>query len=384
VTDPPAATDAATATDTDADAPVRVTTLELFFDLVFVFTITQLTGVLAHETSVRGGLQVLLMFGVIWWMYGGYVWLTNAVAVDRGERRALLFGGMAAFFIVALAIPHAFASGGPAFGLAYLVVVAIHLGLFAKGTSAGTLRSVLGLAPYNLVTALLVLAGGIAGGTAQYVLWTAAFALEWVTPKLIHGEGFEIGPAHFVERHGSVVLIAIGESVVAVGVGAAGRPLDLELAGVAVLGLGLSALLWWAYFGGDDARAEEALAAAPRERRPQLAIDAFGYWLMLLLLGVIALAAAEKQVIGHPGDPLALAKAVTFAAGVAMFLAGDVLFRRSLAIRQGPFRAVAAVVALATIPLGLVAAVLQLAVLFVLLDATLIVERRAKRTVAVP
>src|SRR3954452_2691772 len=160
---------------------VRVSTLELFFDLVFVFTITQLTAVLAHETTLHGLLRVVLMLGLIWWMYSGYVWLTNAVAPDRIERRMVLLGGMAAFLIVALAIPHAFGAGGAAFGVAYLCVVAVHTGMFAKGTSARTLRAVTGLAPYNLLSALLVLAGGIAGGTAQYVLWSVAFAKEWVT-----------------------------------------------------------------------------------------------------------------------------------------------------------------------------------------------------------
>jgi low temperature requirement protein LtrA len=226
---------------------VRVSTLELFFDLVFVFVITQLTAVLAHETNLRGLAQVVLMLGVIWWMYGGYVWLTNAVAPDRVERRMVLLGGIAAFLVVALAVPRAFGSGGPAFGIAYLAVVAVHLGMFAKGTSARTLRAVLRIAPYNLASALLVLAGGLIGGTAQYVLWAVAFALEWVTPRLIHGaRGFEIAAGHFVERHGLVILIAIGESIVAVGAGASRRPLDLELALVVAVGLALSAALWWA------------------------------------------------------------------------------------------------------------------------------------------
>jgi low temperature requirement protein LtrA len=358
-----------------AEDAVRVSTLELFFDLVFVFTITQLTAVLAHDTSVRGLAQVVLMLGVIWWMYGGYVWLTNAVAPDRVERRVVLLGGMAAFLVVALAVPHAFGEGGPAFGIAYLAVVAVHLGMFAKGTSARTLRAVAGIAPYNVGTALLVLAGGLVGGTAQYVLWALAAALEWVTPRLIQGAaGFEIASGHFVERHGLVVLIAIGESIVAVGVGASQRPLDLELAAVAAVGLALSACLWWAYFGGDDERAETALAAAPPEARPRLAIDAFGYWHLVLLLGVIGIAAAEKTVVADPFDGLALAPAVALGGGVAVFLAGEALFRRSLAIGPGGRRAVAAVLALVTIPLALVAAVLQLVALVGVLVGLFAVE----------
>src|SRR3954451_16661607 len=361
---------------------VRVSTLDLFFDLVFVFTITKLTAVLAHETTVHGLLQVVLMLGLIWWMYSGYVWLTNAVAPDRMERRMVLLGGMAAFLIVALAIPHAFGAGGAAFGIAYLCVVVVHSGMFAKGTSARTLRAVMSLAPFNLLSALLVLAGGIAGGTAQYVLWTAAFAMEWVTPHLIHGgRGFVISAGHFVERHGLVVLIAIGESIVAVGAGAAQEPLDLELAAVAALGLALSACLGWIFFrgdgaGGGEARAEQPLAAAAPERRPRLAVDAFGYWHLLLLLGIVAIAAAEKTAVAHPGDALDAATAVALGGGAAVYLAGDVLFGRSLAIGDGAWRAAAAVLALATIPLALAAAVLQLGTLVVLLVGLLVAEAR--------
>src|SRR3954463_11782394 len=129
------------------EGAVRVSTLELFFDLVFVFTITQLTAVLAHETTLHGLLQVVLMLGLIWWMYSGYVWLTNAVSPDRMERRMVLLGGVAAFLIVALALPHAFGAGGAAFGIAFLGVVAVHTGMFAKGSSARTLRAVTGLRP---------------------------------------------------------------------------------------------------------------------------------------------------------------------------------------------------------------------------------------------
>jgi low temperature requirement protein LtrA len=273
--------------------------------------------------------------------------------------------------------------GGPAFGISYLGVVTVHLAMFAKGTSARTLRAVAGLAPYNLGTALLVLVGGVAGGAAQYVLWALAFVLEWVTPRLIGGAaGFEVAPGHFVERHGLVILIAIGESIVAVGVGASQRPLDLELALVAAVGLALSACLWWAYFGGDDVRAEAALTAAPSAERSRLAIDAFGYWHLVLLLGVIAIAAAEKTVIAHPLHGLAAAPAVALSGGVAVFLLGDVLFRRSLAIGPVAPRAAAAALALVTIPLGLAVAVAQLGALVGVLTGLFAVEAPRRRAVA--
>jgi low temperature requirement protein LtrA len=360
----------------------RVSTLELFFDLVFVFTITQLTAVLSDDPTPRGLLRVVLMLGVIYWMYGGYAWMTNAVATDRAARRLLLLGGMAGFLVLALAIPRAFSEGDLAFGIAYLVIVSIHTGLYSRAGVAPTLRALVRIAPFNLVSALLVLAAVAVEGRAAYLLWGAAFALEWVTPRLAGVGGFRIAPAHFVERHGLVVIVALGESIVAIGIGAADLPVDLSLAAVAVLGLLLAACLWWAYFGGDDdTRAEHALAAIPDERRGAAAITAFGYWHLLMLLGIIALAAGLKDVIAHPFDPLDLAHALMLAGGAALFLAGDVLFRRTLHLGPGRLRATAAALALATIPLGLaVSALLQLLALVLALTGSLAVE--ARRTTA--
>jgi low temperature requirement protein LtrA len=353
----------------------RVSTLELFFDLVFVFTITQLTSVLSDDPTPRGLVRVVLMLGVIFYMYGGYAWLTNAVAPDRAARRLLLLGGMAGFLVLALAIPRAFSSGDVAFGVAYLVIVGIHNGLYTRAAETHTVRALLRLAPLNLGAALLVLAAVMVEGTAAYLLWAAAFVLEWFAPPLAGLGGFRITPAHFVERHGLVVIVALGESIVAIGIGAADLPVDPTLASVAVLGLLLAACLWWAYFGGDDTRAERSLAAVPEDRRGWVAIQAFGYWHLFMLLGIIVLAAGLKEVIGHAFDRLDLAHALMLAGGTALFLAGDILFRRTLRLGPGQVRAGAAALALATTPLGLtVSAVTQLAVLVVALAGSLLVE----------
>jgi low temperature requirement protein LtrA len=359
------------------DRVERVSTLELFFDLVFVFTITQLTAVLSDDPTPRGLLRVVLMLGVIYYMYGGYAWLTNAVAADRVARRLLLLGGMAGFLVLALAVPSAFSEGDAAFGVAYLLVVAIHAGLFTRAEAAHTVRAVIRLAPFNLGSALLVLAAVLVEGTAAYLLWAAAFALEWFTPMLAGTGGFRIAPAHFVERHGLVVIVALGESIVAIGIGAAGLPVDLALASVAVLGLLLAACLWWAYFGDDDTRAERALAAVPDDRRGWVAIQAFGYWHLVMLLGIIAMAAGLKDAIGHAFDPLDLAHALMLSGGAALFLAGDLLFRRTLQLGPATLRATAAALALATVPLGLaLSALAQLTVLVLVLAAALTLERR--------
>jgi low temperature requirement protein LtrA len=364
-----------------AERVERVSTLELFFDLVFVFTITQLTAVLSDDPTARGLLRVVLMLGVIFYMYGGYAWLTNAVAADRAARRLLLLAGMAGYLVLALAVPRAFSEGDVAFGVAYLVVVCIHAGLYSRASETPTLRALLRLAPLNLASALLVLAAVVVEGTAAYLLWAAAFALEWLTPLLAGTGGFRIAPAHFVERHGLVVIVALGESIVAIGIGAADLPVDLALASVAVLGLLLAACLWWAYFGGDDTRAERALAAVPDDRRGWVAIQAFGYCHLGMLLGVIAMAAGLKDAIGHAADPLDLPHALMLSGGAALFLVADACFRRTLALGPSAFRAAAAALALAAIPVGLtLSALAQLATLLLVLAGSLLAELRLARS----
>src|SRR3954454_23533037 len=348
----PIASPPATVAGTTAEHGSTVTTLELFFDLVFVFTITQLTSVLVHEPTWTGAFQVALMLGVIFWMYGGYAWLTNAVALDRVSRRLTLLAAMAALLVVALAVPGAFAGSGATFGMAYLAVVLIHLTTFIRAAHVSVAQAMRGLAPFNVSTALMVVAGGVAGGTTQYVLWSAAFALEWVSPMLIDDSGFLIAPAHFVERHGLVVIVAIGESVVAVGIGASHLPVDAGLVVDAVLGLALTACLWWSYFGGDEDAPEAAMAAAPASARPRLAIRAFGYAYIPILLGVVLVAAGLKHVTGQPFHPLATPWALALAGGSAVFLLGEAGFRLALRLGEATPRVVAAVVAVATIPLG--------------------------------
>jgi low temperature requirement protein LtrA len=363
---------------------VRVSTLELFFDLVFVFTITQLTAVLAHDPNGTGVLRVGLMLVVIWWMYGGYAWLTNVVAPDRLAYQLLLLGGMAAFLVISLAIPTAFGDGGLAFGLAYLVVILIHAGLFTRSQAGASATAILKVAPLNLVAAFAIVVAGIAGGTARDVLWGVAVAVIILPSLRPPDPRFEIAPGHFVERHGLVVIVALGESVVAVGIGATGHALTLGLVAVAVLGLALTAGLWWAYFGeGEDERAFEAMRSAPRGKRPRLALNGFYHWHLLILFGIIALASALESAIAHPLDPLSFARSLALAGGVACFLVGDALFRRTLSIGDTRWRLAAAALALATLPLGPAAsAVAEVAALVVVLVGCLTMELGSRRRTA--
>jgi low temperature requirement protein LtrA len=335
----------------EPDRSARVSTLELFFDLVFVFTLTQLTGVLVSGGDADAIAQVVVMFAVIWWMYDAYAWLTNAIATDHLRHRLLLIGGMGAFLVIALAVPEAYGREGLAFGIGYLVVVVLHAGMYMRGTSFSEVRAILRIVPFNVGAAVLVLVGGALGGDGQWAIWGLAAALLWVTPWFTSTEGFVIASEHFVERHGLVIIVALGESIVVIGA-AAELELDFGLVLVVLLALALSASLWWVYFS-DEGAVERAMLDAPRERRPHLALVAFGYWHYGLLLAIVAVAAGLKKAVGDPYDPLGSLSAAELAFGTALFLACEVGFRRALGIRRSGARIIAAAMALATIPLGM-------------------------------
>ncbi|MFJ3788075.1 low temperature requirement protein A [Kitasatospora sp. NPDC090091] len=335
----------------EAEPALRVAPLELFLDLVFVFTITQLTGSLVHHLTPGGLAQVVVMLAVIWWMYDAFIWLTNAMPPTSHGRRGLLLLAMAGFLVISLAVPHAFEGSGVAFGWAYLLVVAVHTGMFAA--SGVALGPVLRMGGLNLVNTGLVVAGGYLTGTAQLGLWAAAFALQFAIPRLVDLPSFQLRADHFVERHGLVVIIAFGESVIAIGVGAGTAELSAALIAVAVLSLAVCVGLWWAYFGhDDDSRAEHHMAALPSDRRNLLAVSVYNLGHYGLLLGVLLFATGVKSAVAHPGSPIGLAQAAALAGGVALFLVVNTAIRRSFALTPNLPRLLAAGLLVAAVPLG--------------------------------
>lgn len=340
--------------------------MELFFDLVFVFTITQLTGFLADELTWLNAGRAVLMLGVIWWMYAGYAWMTNTVAPSNAVRRGLLLAGMAGFLLIALAIPEAFGPNGWAFGVGYFVVNAIHSGLLLRANPAAMRM----LAPLNLVSASLVLIGGFVPDWWRAGFWCAALVVQGLSPYLHPLTEWTVTSSHFVERHGLIVIVALGESIVAIGIGAEGLPLDWSLIKVAMLGLILSFGLWWLYFGGDDEAAERALDATPPQLRARKAIHAFGFAHWPLLFAVVAVAAGIKKAVHHSPD-----QAVLLGGGVALFLLADVWFRHILGIGKLRFRAIGAAAALVTIAAVPMYTTVQLVLLVAVLAAVLWAER---------
>jgi low temperature requirement protein LtrA len=356
---------------------VRVSTIELFFDLVFVFTITQLTTLLVAEPNGAGVGRVVLIFGNVWWMYGGYAWLTNAVPPRESVVKLLMLVGMAGFLVVALAIPGAFGSSGVAFGVGYLVVTLVHTGLFLHSSRESAVRAMFRLGPYNAVTAAMLLGAGFVHGSARWALWVAAFVLHWSSPAVTAVGGFRIRAGHFVERHGLIVLIALGESVVAVGLGVQrNRELTAGVVLTAVLGLALAAALWWLYFDSEDQRAERALDEAPETRNPWLALFAFGYAFLPVLGGIIVLAAGVRQAIVSYDHPATAATAWFLAAGTAVYLLGLVLLRYFLRTGSLLPRLCLAAAVLVTVVVGVeVSPEAQMAALTVILTAGIVAER---------
>ncbi|MFG2292574.1 low temperature requirement protein A [Streptomyces sp. NPDC048603] len=379
----------------------RVSTLELFFDLVFVFTVTQLTVLLADDLSFRGFGQVVLIFTVLFWMYGGYAHLTNQVPPDRTGRRVALMVAMGAFLVCALAVPTAFGAGGVAFGLGYLLVVLVHGALFTQAHG----RGVVWFALPNVLCALAVTVAGAFDGWPVFALWMLALLLQFATPVIVRrvtapGQGGQEGQdgqdgqeaggetvgeqlggmsaGHLVERHGLLLIIVFGESVIAIGIGVGGLPLTFGIAGGAFLALAVTASLWWMYFVGDEGRAEEVFAETQPERRFKLAMLAYYYAFLPVLIGIAVFAAGVKKTIGHLAEHLHAGPAVALAGGVALFLAGDILFRRVLGIGAVRYRAAALVLVLATVPAGMrVNGASQLVALVLVLVGALLAEGRA-------
>ena len=324
----------------------RVTSLELFFDLVFVFTLTQLSARLHESLSWESLLQSFLIFIILFWMYGGYVWLTNSISPVTSERQLLLIAGMAAFLICALAIPSAFSETAITFGIGYLIVMIVHGFMYVRAVGLKAGRFV----PLNFLSAALVIAAGFTDGFTQYLCWALAILCHVITSLLSSGLRFEIRVNHFVERHGLLLLVALGESIIAIGAGIV--ELDLQFILAAVLGLLLTAALWWIYFARDEELAREIMLKRSSTERLRQALGGFFYAFVPMLFGIILLATGIESSIEHLTTRIDPAQAFAFGGGVALYLLGTIIFRRVAGILEVAYRYLAALLALLTGFLG--------------------------------
>jgi low temperature requirement protein LtrA len=318
----------------------RATPFELLFDLVYVFALTQVTGYMAHAHSTQGVLQGLLLLALLWWTWSAYTWLGNQARADEGLLRAAMAVAMAGMFVVALTIPEAWddAPGGLNGPLvlvgAFLLVRLLHLTVYAVAAAGdpGLRRQVAISWLPTLAGGALLVTGALVGGSAQTLLFAGALLVDWVPIYLTsrHGNWRIHSPAHWSERHGLFIILAIGESVVAIGVGAAQKPISAPLLIAAILGVAVAIGLWWLYFDVVSLAAEHRLAEAQGQARATLAVEAYTYGHFPLIAGIVLAALGVEGVVAHAGEgePLGAFYALPLFGGVMLYLAGQLLFKR--------------------------------------------------------
>jgi low temperature requirement protein LtrA len=307
----------------------RVTPLELFFDLVFVLAITQCTALMAHHPTWSGLIQGLLVLGMLWWAWVGYAWLTSVVDPEEGAVRLVIFGAMAALLIVSLCVPHAFGDLGVVFAVAYGLVRVAQIWLFilASPEDDALRHAVLGLAVSTGIAVSLLATASLFDGVLQGAIWALALFLDLVGPYLIPPAGWRLHAEHFAERHGLIVIIALGESIVAIGVGAENE-LSLGIGAAAVLGVALTAAMWWVYFDVVALVSGRRLAAAePGYVQNTMARDSYSYLHLPMVAGIVLVALGLKKTIGHFDEHLDAVPAFALLGGVAIYLLGLVAFR---------------------------------------------------------
>lgn len=307
----------------------RVTPLELFFDLVFVLAITQCTALMSKDPTWEGLAQGLLVLGMLWWTWVGYAWLTSVVDPEEGAVRLVIFAAMAALLVISLCIPRAFGELGLLFAVGYGFVRVAHIALFmlASREDPDLRRSVLGLAASSAIgVGLLVVASFLDGG-AQLAVWALALVLDAGGPFVFGSEGWKLVPGHFAERHGLILLIALGESIVAVGVGAPAG-VDAGVVAAAVIGTTLAAALWWIYFDIVALVAARRLAEEPVGRQQnEMARDSYSYLHFPMIAGIVLVALGMKKTLAHVEDPLTTIAGFALLGGTAFYLLGHVAFR---------------------------------------------------------
>jgi low temperature requirement protein LtrA len=344
----------------------RVTPLELFFDLVFVYAITQVTLLMSDDPTWHGVGRGLLILAALWWAWTGYSWLTNLLEPEEGLVRAGMFVAMAAMLVVALAVPGAFDESSVLFGVAYLIVRLLHLLLFsiAGKRDPDLLETVLPmLGPAMLAPAIIVVAGFF-DGTTEAALWLIALAIDYLTGRTARLRGVRVSPAHFAERYGLIVIIALGESIVAIGIGAAGVSLTASIVTAAVLGIAVIAALWWAYFDVYAVGSQRLLTEASGAAQVRLARDLYTYLHLPMIAGIVLFALGLKKTIEQVDEPLDTVPAVALCGGLSLYFLSHVLLRvravyalrRATAERPGwigPGRLATAFATLAVLPAAL-------------------------------
>jgi low temperature requirement protein LtrA len=316
--------------DEPVEVDQQVTPLELFFDLVLVFAITQVSGFVSHDATWTRLFEGLAILAVLWFVWESFVWLANTAASDEGPVRVVMLSAMGALLIVSLAVPHAFGDDALVFGIGYFAVRAAHIGAYViVSREDPQLRGVVvRLATTILPAAALLVLAGVVDGGARTACWIAALAIDYGGLMVRGVEGWRVEAAHFAERHGLIVIIALGESIVAVGVGAGGLELDVGLIAAALLGMAVAGAMWWAYFDFVALVAERRLRSAPPDERVRIARDSFTYLHLPMVAGIILFAVGIKKTLAHIDADLDVVPAVALCGGAALYLLALSAFKR--------------------------------------------------------
>jgi low temperature requirement protein LtrA len=325
--------------------------LELFFDLVFTFAMSQVTQLMLHDMSARGFGRAGLALLAVWWAWVGYTWLINTFDTANVWHEAVVIAAMAAMLVAAAALPTAFTSGALVFAIALLAVRLIHVAKFVAHSSnddADLRRSIRRIAPAFVAAPACIVAAAFVESPGRELLWVAAAVIDYGAPAVLGLGGFRVSPSYFVSRHGSIIIIALGEAIVELGGGAKNLH-QLNVIVALVLGVAIMATFWWTYFGLTGG-AEKRLEQATGTERAHLARDAYSYLHLPLVAGIMLFAVGAHAAVAHTATPLSLLPAIALAGGMALFYLGDVAYRWR-DHRQVPIdRAATGVVAAATLP----------------------------------
>jgi low temperature requirement protein LtrA len=330
----------------------QVTPLELFFDLVFVFAVTQVTSLLADDPTWSGVLRGMLILAALWWAWAAYAWLTSAMDVDEGGVRLTMLASMGAMLIVALAVPGAFGDDAVLFGGAYLLVRLLHLVLSAIVARDDPDRrgALLRFAPTAILGSSLLVLAGFLEGDARIAVWVVALAIDYLGPVVIGvGRGWRVAPEHFAERHGLIILIALGESIIAIGVGAGFELVAGVIVGAA-LGIVVVSALWWLYSDVAAIFARTRLLQAKGVELHRLALHSYSYLHLPMVAGVVLFALGLKTTLGDVGEALDTVPAVALCGGAALYLLAHIAFLFRMTGRVFRRRTTGAVVLLALVP----------------------------------
>ncbi len=349
-----ALSEAAALASKSAKEEQRTSYLELFFDLVVVLAITQVSTLIVDDPTAAGFGRAALMLAMIWWAWSGYAWMTNAIDIDSLLIRLVFLAGMGAMFFMALAVPKAYGGQGLWFVVPYLLVRMIQLVIHPLGVRDDRehLAALMKLIPWFAVAPVVALVGGFVHGDARVALWSASLAIDVVGALSLGGENdFRVSPGHFAERYELFVIIALGESIVVTGATASARGISaITVAGLAACFVS-SAALWWLYFDKVAVHAQARLSSAGDDAG-RLARDAYTYLHLPIVAGVVLAAVGDELVIAHPGHEASLWQSVAVAGGAALYLIGHLLFRYCMVRSTSDVRIVAVALLLLLVPLG--------------------------------